>query len=144
MNRLNAISNITINKYLGKYPLYNGCFSCLQLPKIEVGCYVINISEDPQAGTHWVTVIVRTNSINYIDSFGQIPNSQILEWIKKTKKPIMYNVNDFQALKSDACGYFCMYIISNYCKGRSINSILHDFSNEVDYNQHLLMNYFNK
>ena len=45
----------------------------------------------------------------------------------KKKVTIKYNRNDDQALNSVTCGYFCSYVLDQFIKGRSLNSIIYDF-----------------
>lgn len=145
---LNALSNLQINKILGSYPKYRGCFSCLQLPKSQNGFYVINIDEHhnghglgPPGGSHWVSAWITPNIAYYIDSFGQIPNSPITQWLINSGRKIKYNTVDLQAYKSDACGYFACYIGEHLMSGFSVDKTLDLFKTPSE-NQQILKKFF--
>jgi len=146
---LKEIDNYQIQKYLNKCKKFKGVYLCTNLPKLQNGYYIINISEnimgkglgDPQ-GTHWVTAIIEPTKIYYIDPFGLIPNSYIQNWFRERTNYIIYNPNDLQGLSKQSCGYFCVYFVSEYCKKRKINDILNDFTNKVESNEKILIYYF--
>ena len=143
---LDITDNEMIDNYLSHYKQYGGAHSCLQLPKIQAKCYVINIDIDPQGqGTHWVCALnLEKNRVVYIDSFGQIPNSYTEKWLDSAKKDIIYNREDFQGLNKKSCGYFCMYFCEQAMKGRKPEDIVEDFSGKVNSNEKLLEDYFAK
>jgi hypothetical protein len=141
---LKELSDNQIDAYLKKYKLYKGSYGCLKLPKIETGIYIVNIDRDPNGqGTHWVLVDnLQPKKITYFDSFGQIPNSNTNKFMKSSKKQMYYNTTDYQAIKSQACGYYCIYLAEQLFKGRPFDSIIHDFTKDTHRNESYLDNYF--
>ena len=143
MNILNDLSNDKIDKYLKKYQNYGGCFSCLDLPRLQEKVYITNIDIYDQGGTHWTLVSnLEPNRIIYFDPFGLPSNIPINEWMKKSRKPIYFSNVDYQAIKSKACGYFCVYVAKQLCEGRKFNDIIKDFHHNTLQNERKLDNYF--
>ena len=65
------LTNLEIQKYYQNDPRLNGAFSRNNFPKkIKDGAYVINLSEYPDAGTHWIALFCKRSEIVYFDSFG--------------------------------------------------------------------------
>lgn len=144
MNILKELSNTQINNYLGHYKLYNGCYGCLHLPNtIKNGVYVINIDRVPGgSGTHWVSVINEPKRIIYFDPYGETPNTEIYAFMEKAKKPMYYNTDDYQALRSEACGYYSCYVCSQVLDGRKFESVMKDFGNNTHANERYLDAFF--
>ena len=59
------LTNFEIQKYCQNKPKFNGVYSSDNLPKVKNGVYVINLDEQSDIGTHWITLYV-----TYFDSFG--------------------------------------------------------------------------
>ena len=65
------------------HPKFNGVYSRDSLPKkLKHGCYVVNLDEYKNIGTHWIAPYVKDNEIIYFDSFG-------VEYIPKEIKKII-------------------------------------------------------
>ena len=141
-NVLGELSNTQINNYLNGYPQYRGCYSCLQLPKIQNGFYVINLDNFNLAGTHWVSVWMTTNKAYYIDPFGQVPNSQIEDWLVKSGRKLLYNDEQLQEIKSEACGYFACFFGIHLMSGFTVEQTLNCFSKNTKMNQQILKLFF--
>lgn len=140
---LGELSNTQINQYLDSYSKYQGCFSCLQLPKIKNGFYVVNLDNFNLNGTHWLSVWVTPKTIYYCDPFGQIPNSQTFKWMLTGNKKIYYNTRQLQELKSDACGYFACFIGIQLLKNhKTFIQVMSMFSDNTKVNQNMLKRFF--
>ena len=51
------------------HPKFNGVYSRDSLPKkLKHGCYVVNLDEYKNIGTHWIAPYVKDNEIIYFDS----------------------------------------------------------------------------
>ena len=65
------MTNIEISEYNKNEPRFNGVYSGDNLPKItKKGAYIIDLDEYENTGTHWIALFVKTNEVNYFDSFG--------------------------------------------------------------------------
>ena len=81
------LTNIEISEYYKNELRFNGVYSRNNLPnKIKKGAYVINLDENENTGTHWVSLFVKANKVNYFDSYGieHIPE-EINKFIGKKK-----------------------------------------------------------
>ena len=81
------MTNIEISEYYKNEPRFNGVYSRNNLPnKIKKGEYVINLDENKNIGTHWVSLFVKTIEVIFFYSFGveHIPK-EINKFIDTTK-----------------------------------------------------------
>jgi len=85
---------------------------------------------DDGNGSHWVLVYdVNTRRGEkkrciYFDSYGISPPEEIKEFMRKSKKPLVYSDAQYQTLDSSNCGYFCIDTINRLEKGQSLETIL--------------------
>jgi len=146
MTRLDDISDDQIDHYLKKYTLYRGSFDCLELPrmKIQKGIYIVNIDRDPRGnGTHWTMICnLEQKRIIYFDPFGQLPNTETLDFMGKANKPMFFNTTDYQAINAKSCGYFCIRLSIELFKGKPYEQAIKVFSNSVSENEKILYDYF--
>ena len=81
-----SLTNFEIQKYYQNEPRFNGVYSRDNLPdKIKDGAYAINLDENSDIGTHWISYILNDN-VTYFDSFG-------VEHIPKEIKRFINNKN---------------------------------------------------
>ena len=111
---MGSLSNFEIEDVAKHYGI-NLVDCCMkdQLPTvIKDGCYIINLESSSQGeGTHWTTLIVQKNIAVFLDSFGAPPSAEIVDFVKKRKGIHMaFNNEIIQDLKSENCGYFCIYL----------------------------------
>ena len=110
--------------------MFGDVFSRDNLPKkCDNKFYIVNLNKKHEPGSHWVAVINNTSNEEcyYFDSFGVYPAPEILRFMQSSNKKIKYNIYRIQALGSIMCGYFCIYIIDEMCKGREFYDVLVDF-----------------
>ena len=88
-----------------------GIFSKDKLPAKGTcqGKYVINLQSSTDGnGTHWVALHMPDKTHGkYFDSFGLPPPEEVLAICPDCE----HNKTRYQALKSDACGWFCIYFL---------------------------------
>ena len=114
------LTNIEISEYYKNKPKFNGVYSRNNLPnKIKKGAYVINLDEYENTGTHWVSLFVKANKVNYFDSFGiqHIPE-EIDKFIGNKK--IKASIFRIQAYDPIMCRYFCIEFINYMLKGKKL------------------------
>ena len=80
------------------------------------GGYIINIGNLNTGGTHWVCFIIDESYIVYFDSFGVRPPDDVKRFIyrfnfKSHVNGIIYSTQQIQGLKSNLCGYYCIYCL---------------------------------
>ena len=137
------MTNFEIQKYYENEPRLNGVFSRDNLPKeIKDGAYVINLDEHADAGTHWIALFCKTNTIAYFNSFGI---KHIPEEIKKfiSNKNIKANISCVQPNDSIMCGYICIGFIDFMLAGKTLTDYIALFSpHDFDKNDQIILSYF--
>jgi len=141
--KLNDLSNTEIDSYLTRFSKYRGCYSCLRLPRIQEGLYIVNMDIRPHGGgTHWTLVDVEKNRVIYFDPFGLPPNTYTDKWMRSSGKPVYYSNLDYQNVDSHACGYFTIYVAEELLKGRTMESTLNEFTKNTLKNEKKLEHVF--
>ena len=119
-----------------KKVLARGSLPILAPPDIPAA-YVINTAfywERP--GEHWVLIVYLKDFNIFCCSYG-LPAS-VYNFVFLTERgglPLLQNTRGLQSQNSSVCGHYCIYILYFLSIGRSLTSILQDFSPEnTDYN----------
>lgn len=83
---------------------------------ITEGNYFTNLGELPSGGTHWVGFKLYKNYLFYYDSFGFRPKKIIIDFCKINDLKLLYNIDEFQNLKSALCGLYVMlfFLLDSY------------------------------
>jgi hypothetical protein len=138
------LSNLDIEHRLRWYKDFGGCISKDQTNLLKHGkIYVLNMDSTNGAGTHWVVLDNRSiYYLYYFDSFGIAPPESIVRYAKSLGKSIIYNAEDVQAISSDRCGWYCVYVVEQLESGKSFNDIISSFTSSVRKNEEFLKNYF--
>ena len=101
-----GLSNHDINRILQDEKDYMGCYMRDEkLPKY--GCFVLNLDEFVNPGTHWVAVYHN----EYYDSYG-LPPPKCLE-----SRIDWYNTRQHQSVNTSLCGLYACYYIK--CRNRN-------------------------
>lgn len=147
--KLPELSNIDIKKIYAGNHLYRGCYPKDRLQHLTTGFYFINLNNHNQPGSHW-DLIFNSPPYNpdlciYFNPFGEIGSSNEEYQMKKTLHKVIHNTKDIQPLSSESCGWYCCYMASNLCQGRSFPSIMKDFTTgNTEKNEAVLKRYFKK
>lgn len=141
---LEMLSNFDIDAMLARIPNYAGVFSRDKLPVRPVNnkseCGVVNLDDDSGEGTHWVCYIVdpSLSCHFYFDSFGLAPPTEVVDYLHKMSpnKHIGFNNSQIQNITSILCGYYCVYVIKNFYKGKrgddGLYDVLYSFDQKPD------------
>ena len=107
--------------------------------------YIINLDSKIGLGTHWVSVIIKSNKLLYFDSFGLIPPYELINLRSK----YYYNFLQYQPINSFLCGYYCLYFFNEFNKLiitdsiEKFNKIIEPFHiNDFEYNDNFIKKYF--
>ena len=136
------LTNFEIQKYRQNEPKFNSVYSRNNLPKIKDGAYVINLDEYESIETHWITLYVHDNNVNYFDSFGveHIPKEVINFIGNKNVKIRIYRI---QVYDSIMCQYFFIGFIDFILKGKSLLDYKNLLSpNDYEKNGKIIPEYF--
>lgn len=84
----------------------------LRLLKVDVFSIVCNLSKVDEPGSHFVAVIVQPQEIFYMDSFGSpCITPEIVGFLKKINKPVVYNTRQIQDFSSKLCGFYSILFV---------------------------------
>ena len=126
-----GLSSIQIMKHLETVPGFIGCFPSNKIPSIDsYPCsFIINTAKSGHPGDHWVALHCREDVSFYFDSFG-IPliETDIIQFMKKYYKKVIYNRKCIQDVSSVACGLFCISFIKNVYSLKSYNLFVNHFT----------------
>lgn len=129
---LHPLSNIEIDNYLSKIKGSAPTVARDQLPNkiLNKEYRVVNLDESSNSGSHWSAVIndPKLKYSFYFDSYGLSPPPEVVKYMKTSKKNIYYNSSQIQLVNSVACGFYCLYVIEEFSKGRPIYDILYSFN----------------
>jgi len=145
-------TNIQLKNKLNKFPKFLGVFDSDHMPLrafFKPGtAFIVNIdnmeremsipkSQREGFGTHWVCVLHGPKNILYLDPYGLDAPSRIKEWIGNNYG---YSDDQYQPLKSESCGKYCVYFIWNFLTGKKFNKGLTE--NPSRENDILVNNFF--
>lgn len=147
-----SITNIKLEEHAKRMgiPLV-GVYNKDQLPTKRVpGGYIFNLQDSTDEkgnnlpGTHWTAGFVEGNRACYFDSFGFPAPEQVDDFLSQRKA---WSGTQIQSLRSEVCGYYCLYFIWWMYKHRHIDFykrfqlFLHQFSSDPKENLTLLKKY---
>lgn len=121
-----SITNVDLDKLAQQLALpLLGIFSKDELPKArgKNGGYVFNLQDGtdekgaPLPGTHWTAAFCEGKQCCYFDSFGFPPPIQVGDFLGR---PLLWNAMQIQSIRSETCGYYCLYFIWWMTKHRHI------------------------
>ena len=76
------------------------------------GAYIVNLSSEASAGSHWVALFIEKAHVAYFDSFGFPPPVEVIDFIKKRTNNYLWSQKHIQNINSGYCGQYCLYFIS--------------------------------
>jgi hypothetical protein len=116
-----AKQDVTLRKY------YIGTFPADVKPKILPSrcCWIWNVDEKTQPGSHWVAIIKDGKQIYFFDSYGKTPGffkrQYWMDYFHKSGYRVtMYNKEQKQSYISRTCGVWCLVFLKMYWRGINI------------------------
>jgi hypothetical protein len=132
-HKLHDLSDGDIAKIVAELniPFFHGTPTKDRLPlQPQYGWWIVNMQshdEGDKQGTHWVFVgVLHDDQAVYFDSFGQAMPDNI-HWFLRGKQ-LSINHDIFQDIRSELCGYFCLYVALRMFKD---NVPFHTIINEL-------------
>ena len=113
--------------------VFRGVFACDTLPvyvnRGQAHAFIINIDPHYKPGSHWVALYIDYfGAATYFDSFGLEPYiPSIQNFILRNSFKWTHNSCSLQSPFSTTCGLYCIFFISNICRGDRLLDILHHF-----------------
>ena len=105
---------------------------------------IVNLDYSTDKGSHWV-VLHRVNNevVEHFDSSGKQPKRDIVNNLFSNALSYKYNTKRVQNYQTDTCGLFCLYYSYHSSRGRTMQSILSDFSVNLKSNEEMIISFFN-
>ena len=105
---------------------------------------IVNLDHSTDKGSHWV-VLHRVNNevVEHFDSAGKQPKRDIVNNLFSNALSYKYNNKRVQNYQTDTCGLFCLYYSYHSSRGRTMQSILSDFSVNLKSNEEMIISFFN-
>ena len=89
-------------------------------------CGIINLDSIEGQGTHWVCYRnIDKQMVEYFDPFGLIMPHEILHYLSKSGKKVIFSQDEIQNRDTVLCGYWCLYCLIERQKGKSILDVIH-------------------
>lgn len=139
------------NKFISPY--YGGCLASDLLPKQKITdlpkLFVINLCPHQIQSElcHWTAVHIKRDKIEYFDSGGTASfkkNKPLREFLKRQKKPIIFNTIQIQSETSISCGLFCLVFLYTSAIKIKFEKYLKFFdSNNLNENDYVIAKLFN-
>ena len=102
---LEIITKFDIQKFLG-------VFACNEIANItNEGCLIVNTDPSYQAGTHWISIIIKNKHVYYYDPLNMnfwLTDANISNFLKKQRKDLFINNVPIQTFSSPYCGQHCV------------------------------------
>ena len=148
-----ALSNTQVGT-IAKLLSINLSAICLQedLKKMEIEDntgYIINYGNMDNGGTHYVCIATDDKGhAFFFDSFGVIPDNDVIAFMKRGKKRWGYNNWIIQDIKSSLCGWYCLGVIKVCLSKRrgslfdKANSFINFFKDNTLFNAPILRGFF--
>lgn len=115
---------------------FGGSYSINQLPEFKQNKFYFILYHQPNENSgHWICVVNESDKSWIVDSFGLPPDPRIIKKLKKLSKQVYYNTFQFQDIEMKNCGYYSMYIIDEWFKGKKMETIIDKELNKVGDNK---------
>jgi len=145
---MKPLTTLEIDEIMMHHPNYLGCYAADEIPRrLKRPCTII-VNTDPigQPGTHWIGLLLKKNKAFYFDSFG-LPLIQIdiLNYLKKYYKYVIYNKKCIQHVNSLTCGLYCIAFAQNVNNEKMYRKFLNSFSsNHPKVNDNIVIQFISK
>ena len=116
--------------YLNPLPEFGGVYNGTNITEFTPLSYpcgiIVNLDDEDEAGSHWVSLYFKRRSVIYFDSFGRSCSKLTilykLQRLGYTK--YFYNTKPIQHILSSFCGYFAMGFILSGVAGLTLPGFL--------------------
>ena len=127
---------------------FKGVFAANNLPnKLHVNnLAIVNCCNQNLPGQHWVAICQTSeNTMEFFDSFGQMPSVYNLQGKLPKTQYIVYNPLTLQDIASEVCGHYCLYFCYYKARGYSMAQLIEqNFSDDTLNNDIRVLSIINK
>ena len=99
-----------------------GCFweTLPKKPKLNE-CGILNLNSSSGDGTHWVMWFKKGKDKFYFDSYGVLPPSELIAYLKS---PILYNRERVQQNGEVFCEYLCLFALKQVTLRNNLQTVI--------------------
>ena len=98
---------------------------------LQTKAFIVNTDLAIDPGQHWVALYFKGNKTIYFDSYGLPPlKDHVLPFIQNNSLGWIENTQMLQAVTSEVCGLYCIYVLYELNRGSSLQNILSNFSKD--------------
>ena len=114
------------------------------------GNYIVNLESSSMGdGTHWMALIIRGKKSFYLDPFGVLPPTEIIDFCRRIHKShLAYSEFEIQNIKAETCGFYAcgllIYLYDNPNKDLYLacSEYIHQFSYNTIKNNPILKSFY--
>ena len=131
---------------LNHLPNFIGVFSIDQILKLQLDlddCFVVNLDFSTQPGSHWIAIKLSQDKCFVIDSLGGALSSNYFKsFISKLSngRKVIYSPA-LQQLKSNLCGFYCLFFLL-YLEFATFSNLCKSFTSNLPLNDNKLLDFF--
>ena len=71
-------------------------------------CFIVNLADSDEPGTHWTAIYFYGNYAYYFDSYGFREPVEISKFIKRYTAKLLSSDKQIQSVRSGYCGWYCI------------------------------------
>lgn len=104
--------------------------------------FVSNTDVMSLPGSHWVSFWVNKDSLEFYDSYGQMPGyygEHFDKYVRDARKTLIYNAYAVQSDYSEVCGLYAMFYLLKKSRNCSMKDIVNTFSDSQDVNDSFIL-----
>ena len=98
-------------------------------------CLIANTDPTNKPGKHWVAMYLESPGVcEFFDSYGRAPAGTFACFLQNYTSDVNFNAIRIQGPLSNSCGPYCIYYLCARIRGRTMKSIVGDFSMNLPLN----------
>jgi prenyltransferase beta subunit len=130
----NICKSLAIKHFRGVYMMDE----IAKLTPSENECYIVNLQNSNEQGSHWLSIYRKNNSIYYFDSYGAPVPNEIRNHYKNKKinnfqsEDNIYPYKPLQTYSQVICGHLCVLFLLLCDKGNSFKRIMSLLQSDIN------------
>lgn len=131
---------------------FKGVFSCDNIERNKQKKYfiIVNSASSQQTGKHWLLFFRHNEQCTFFDSLGNRPTfygnciEKAFKEFSEESETLIFNSKKLQSSETSVCGIYCIYMATELCRNKSINTIENHFSSDYRKNDKKIEIWFRK
>ena len=118
----------------------------LPRPRGRPECLIANLDPSRRKGSHWIAIYIDQEGFGqFFDSYGRMPEkTRFRQYLRQNCEDWTNSGKPLQSIFSSTCGHYCIYFLYHRVRGRDMESILNDFSENREENDIIVSNWLDK